>query len=449
VPEDNAVPHRSGLLRALGRWDLTALGVNQVIGGAVFAAPAALAAQSGAWSPWLIVGVGLASLLVALSLAEVASRFDATGGPYLYARTAFGRFAGFEVGWMTWITRVASWASILNILVASIGYYWPAATSGPARVSLIVVVVAAITLLNLRGIRQSSFAVNTFTCAKLFPLAAFIGIGIWWVDPSRALPHTGLSFEALSASALLLIFVFGGYENVPIPAGEARDPRRGVPFALIATILIVSAVFTLVQIVALGTLPALAQSGTPLADAAGAFMGPGGAALLTAGAVVSIAGANLGGALTGSRTLYALAEQGDIPAFFARLHVRYRTPVNAIVATSLVTLVLALSGTFVALAQVSAISRLVTYLAACSATLRLRGEAFVTRVGAPAFVPPLAPVVPWAAIGVALTILAGATRENLLAGLAALAAGAFVYTVARARREDRASGGAMLQETRR
>src|SRR3954465_14354293 len=118
-------PGAPGLKRELGRWDLTAVGVNQVIGSAVFAVPAALAATAGAWSPWMIAAVGLGSMLFALSFAEVASRFDGTGGPYLYTRAAFGRFAAFEVGWMMWFTRAASWASVINVLVTQLGFYWP------------------------------------------------------------------------------------------------------------------------------------------------------------------------------------------------------------------------------------------------------------------------------------------------------------------------------------
>src|SRR5690349_1605949 len=134
----------SQLRRELGRWDLTAIGINQVIGGAVFALPASLAAIVGGWSPFLIVGVGLASLLIAATFAEVSSRFDSTGGPYLYTKAAFGRFAAFEVGWMQWFTRAASWASVINVLVASLGFYWPALTAGGARTALLTAIITAL-----------------------------------------------------------------------------------------------------------------------------------------------------------------------------------------------------------------------------------------------------------------------------------------------------------------
>ena len=181
------------------------------------------------------------------------------------------------------------------------------------------------------------------------------------------------SLHEFATTGLLLIFAFGGYEVVPVPAGEARDPRRGVPFALIMTIAIATVVFTLVQFVALGTLPDLTTSKTPLADAAQLFLGGAGAALITVGAICSTGGNNMGQALSGSRNLYALAEQGDLPPFFGRVHSKFRTPANAVLFTSIVSFVLAVSGTFTLMAASSAITRLLVYLATCSATLRLRG----------------------------------------------------------------------------
>jgi amino acid transporter len=234
----------------------------------------------------------------------------------------------------------------------------------------------------------------------------------------------------LSASGLLLIFAFGGYEIVPVTAGETRNPRRDVPIALIMTIVIVTLVMTLAQVVALGTLPGLAASKTPLADAAALFLGPAGAAMMTVGAVFSTSGNNMGQAVSGSRNLFALAEQGDLPAVFGRVHPRFRTPVNAILVTAAVSLVLALTGTFQKLAAASAISRLVVYVATCGATLRLRGQRFEGVVKPATFVVPFGPLIPLAAIVFALAILAGATPLQLISGAEALAAGAVLFIVA-------------------
>ena len=238
------------------------------------------------------------------------------------------------------------------------------------------------------------------------------------------------SLAQLSATGLLLIFAFGGYEVIPVPAGEARDPRRAVPFALIMTIVVVTILMTLVQIVALGTLPGLAASRTPLADAAVLFMGGTGAALLTLGAVLSTTGNNMGQALSGSRNLFALAEQGDLPRVFGWVHPQFRTPVNAILVTSAVSLVLAVSGRYSDLALVSAISRLLVYVATCASTLRLRSAEFSGRVNPPTFVVPFGPVIPVAAIVIALAMLAGARREQLIAGIISLIVGAVLYVIA-------------------
>ena len=261
----------------------------------------------------MVAAVGVASMLIALSFAEVGSRFEGTGGPYLYTRAAFGRFAAFEVGWMLWFTRAASWAAVINVLATSLSYYWPPFSSGPARAIVITLITVAITAINLRGIRQSSIVVNVLTAAKLIPLVIFIGAGLFAMDVSRLAIDQPLTLGAAASSGLLLIFGFGGYEVVPVVAGETKDPRRAVPFALIVTIAVVTLIMTLTQVVAIGTLPNLATSSTPLASAAAIFLGAGGAALMTFGATMSASGNNMGQALSGTRNLYALAEHGDLP----------------------------------------------------------------------------------------------------------------------------------------
>jgi basic amino acid/polyamine antiporter, APA family len=417
------------LRRELGRWDLTAIGVNQVIGAAVFAQPALLAARAGAWSPWLVAAVGLASMAIALSFAEVGSRFEGTGGSYLYTRAAFGRFAAFEVGWMLWFTRVSSWAAVINVLATYLGYYWPAMTTGWPRAAVICAVIAAITLINVRGIRQSSLVVNVLTVGKLLPLTIFIIAGLIAIDPARLALIDPLPTANIASTALLLVYGFGGYEVIPVVAGETKSPTRAVPFALIMTLAIVSVILTLAQVVAIGTLPSLATSATPLADAAGVFLGAG-AAMMTLATTVSVLGNNMGGALSGSRNLFALAEQGDVPPFFGRIHPRFRTPLTAILITAGVALVLAVSGRFAALAAVSAVSRLIVYAFTCAATLRLRHPRFAAHVRPASFVVPLGPVIPALALMMALAIIAGATPAQLRAGVYALVAGAVLYAIA-------------------
>lgn len=419
------------LRRELGRWDLTAIGINQVIGSAIFLLPANVAVYVGPWGPLAFLLVGLASLLVALCFAEVGSRFDRTGGPYLPARAAYGRFVGFEVGWMMWFTRVSSQASVSNGLALALAFYWPGLATGASRMLLIATVTLVLMWINVRGIKQSSLFVNVMTVGKLVPLVLFIAGGIWFIDPANfgALPEVTL--PQAGAAALLLVFAYGGYEVTGIPAGEASNPKRDVPFAFVMTILTVTMVMTLTSVVATGLLPGLAATATPLADGAAVFLGALGALVISVGATLSMTGNNMGQVLTGSRTLFALAENGDLPRWFARVHPAHQTPSNAILFTGAVALTLALTGSFVTLAAVSAVARLVMYLAVCTATLVLRRRQPDEVMGPAQFTAPLGPLVPIGASLVSLSILAGASQQQLLMGLYALIGGAVLFAIAR------------------
>ena len=405
TPGVSAAP---SLRRELGRWDLTAIGVNQVIGGAIFLLPADVARLVGPWAPLASLSVGLLSLSIALCCAEVGRRFERTGGPYLPARAAFGRFVGFEVGWMMWFTRATSQASMANGLALALAFYWPSLAAGVPRATLITLVTVALVWINIRGVRQSAIVVNLLTVGKLVPLVLFVLVGMWFVDPARFGAMPAVTAAQAGTAALLLIFAFGGYEVTGILAGEAKNPRRDVPFAFVMTLLTVATVMTLTSVVATGVLPNIAESRTPLADGAALFLGVVGAFVISAGSAVSMAGNNMGQILNGSRTIFALAENGDLPRWFARIHPTYQTPSNAILFTGVAALVLALSGSFVFLAVVSAVARLVMYLAVCAATLVLRRQVPTGDVGPALFVIPMGPIVPVVAFVVALGILVGA-----------------------------------------
>jgi amino acid transporter len=421
------------LRRALGRWDLTAIGVNQVIGGAIFLMPSQVAAQLGNWSPIVFLCVGLASLFVALCFAEVGSRFEGTGGPYLYTRAAFGDFVAFEVGWMQWFTRVASQSSVANGLALALAFYWPAMRLGWARGLLITGLTLALGVINARGIQQTKWVVNALTVSKLVPMAIFIAAGVFFADWHRLVPLPHLTASQVGAGGLLLIFIYGGFDVISVPAGEAKDPRRDVASAFILTIAIVTTVLTLAQIVTMTTLANVAKSATPVADSALAFLGPAGAAMIGIGSVISMTGNCTGQVLTGSRMLFALAENRALPKFFGRIHPDYRTPSNAVWFTTIVALVLALSGSFAVLAIVSAVARLVAYTGVAASTLTLRRPRYRDQVKPATFVIPFGPVIPALAILVSLAILAGASRQQLLGGAAALVAGAVLFLVNRLR----------------
>src|SRR6478735_2292753 len=342
MPWMPALADQPHLRRALGKWDLTAIGVNQVIGSAIFLLPSDVAKQVGAWGPLAFMAIGVLSLSIALCFAEAGSRFESTGGPYLPARAAFGRFIGFEIGWMMWFARVTSHASVVNGLTLALAFYWPALAAGIPRAATITALTVALTWINVIGIKQSSWFVNLLTIGKLLPLAIFIIAGIWYVDPSHFANMPAVSQKEASAAAILLIFAYGGYEVTGVLAGEASNPRKDVPFAFVAVLIIVSIVMSLTSVVATGILPDVAATRTPLADAAAIFLGAAGAAMISIGSVVSMTGNNMGQLLNGSRTIFALAENGDLPRWFGKVHPDYRTPSNAILFGAGVALTLAL-----------------------------------------------------------------------------------------------------------
>lgn len=416
-----------GLVRVLGRWDLTAVGVNQVIGSGIFVLPAAVAALVGvASSVWPFILAGVANVLIVLCFAEVATRFRSAGGPYVYAREAFGPFVGFEVAWMLWLTRLASLAALANALARYLGYFVPGASVGYGRALTVTVLIGSLALINLLGVRYGSWTVNLFTVSKLVPLAVFVLFGLWAVDRSAFAGFTPTIDAATGEAVLLLMFAFGGFELITLPAGEARSPRRDVPFALLSTIGIVCLVFVAVQYVTAGTLSGVATSQTPVADAAAVFLGPLGGMLVAIGGLISIAGANAGTMLAGPRVTYALAESGQVPAWFGHVNKRFRTPDVSIVIYATIALGLALSGSFEQMAKVSAVARLIFYLATCAAVPVLRRQTAEVE----GFRLPGGPIIPALAVMVAAAIIMGADAVSLSAGGVALLIGAVLYWVA-------------------
>jgi APA family basic amino acid/polyamine antiporter len=419
----------TGLVRAVSRWQLVGLAINDVIGSGVYLLPAAAAALLGNASILAVVLAGLAVALLVLCFAEAASYFDEPGAGYIYTREAFGSFVGFEVGWMTWLARVASIASLSNGFALATAFLWPPAASGFPRVALIVGLIAVLTWINVVGVKQGARTAVVLTIAKTAPLVVFIAIGIFFVDWSVVTEMQTPPAGVLGEASLLLLFAYAGFENTPAAAGEYKNPQRDVPFALLTMIAIVMLVYTGAQLVALGTLPNVAQSQSPVAEAAGTFLGSAGALLMTLGAMISIGG-NVGNTiLVGPRYLYALAADGYGPRALARVHPKYRTPAASIITLAAVALALALTGSFVQLALLSIIARLTTYIGTAAAVPILRRK-FGNRPNAVRL--PGGPTIPVLALILSLAFLASAEWRNLVAGLIALVIGAIIYKFRRA-----------------
>ncbi len=422
---DSTTTPRPTLRRAVGRWQLYGLSINDVIGSGIYLLPAAAAALLGPASLWGILLAGLAVSLLVLCYAQAASYFDQPGGSYLYAREAFGPFVGLEVGWMQVLTRIASAAALANGLAEAVTHFWPGAASGGARIAIVTGSLAFLVAINIIGVRAAARTGVFLAIAKVVPLLMFIAIGAAFADLSQAaVLANDIPLRDLGEAALLLLFAYAGFENLPAAAGEYRNPRRDVPFAMLSMIATVTAIYVAVQWVALGTLPGLAESQTPIADAAARFGDDWLVWVITVGAAVSILGTNSNTIMLGPRYLLAVADDGFGPKFLTRIHPRFRTPVPAILVIGVLSLLLALSGSFVQLAMLSVVARLVTYISTALAVIVLqrrhgdREQALRLPGGL---------LIPVAATLVAVGLLASASVENLAAGALALVAGALIY----------------------
>src|SRR5579871_3756063 len=172
-------PARPQLIRAVGLFSLTAIAVNGTVGSGIFVLPAQVAKLLGpaALAAYLIAS--LAICLIVLCFAEVATLFDRSGGPYLYARAAFGSLIGFEIGWMLMVARITSMAAISNAFAAYLGFFWPLAAAGIGRVIVITASLGILALVNYRGVKQGTWMNNLLTISKLAPLAVFIVAGLF------------------------------------------------------------------------------------------------------------------------------------------------------------------------------------------------------------------------------------------------------------------------------
>ena len=332
TPETEHVDQKTGLLRAVSRWEIVALSVNDVIGSGVYLIlPVAAAQLLGPASVWAILAAGFAVLLLVLCFAEASSLFDRPGGrDRLHARGV--RRLRRVRGRLDDLDRPHRLdRGPLGLLRARGGISLARrAKSGVGQWATIVLPLLVLTWINVRGVKSGARTAVVLAWGKVLPLVLFVAVGLFWVDWSRVFPVPMPERANFMKAALLVLFAYAGFENTPAPAGEFMNPQRDVPFALIVQIAIVTAIYTTVQLVAIGTMPNLGASPTPLADAAAMMMGPVGGLILTLGAVLSVLGTNNNTVLAGPRYLYALAEMGRLPAVFAKIHPRYRTPHVAI-----------------------------------------------------------------------------------------------------------------------
>jgi len=406
------------LIRGIGPWALTAFALNLTVGSGILGLPARLQALVGNYSIVVIGICGLVIMLIALCFAEIGSRFDRTGGPQLYASIAFGPGVGFAVGWLLWLSRLGTCAAVSNLLIDYGTILVPRLAQPVARVGIISMLVLVYTWINMRGIRQTAAVSIAFTVAKLVPLFTFAIVGMFYIDP-QLIQFGPLPPITNASNAILLAgFAYFGFDATTVLAGEVRAAPRSVPFAIVLSVCTVILLYSLIQMVCVGTLPNLAAAERPLADAAAVMVGPGASVAVALTAVVACAGV-FGASMTpGTRLLFAMAEQRQLPAVLAHLHARFSTPGAAILVTAVAAWILAVSGSFIFLVKVTLIARVSVYAITCVTLPNFRRR---TDLAAAAFKVPAGPIVAYGCAILCLLCLANSSMRELLdVALAAL-----------------------------
>jgi len=411
------------LERRIGLGGAIALSFNGAVAASIFALPAALAADFGGFSPLMFPIVALAALLIIIPFTWSASAFPESGGPAAYG-AVFGRFVGFELGWVYYVARAAAYAANANVLTAYSARWVAGADQGILRAGILVAVTALFAAVNIAGVRKSIGLLGGLTVLKAVPLfiAAIAGIALTFPWPAPQPIPTMTEFEA---GLLIVLYAFVGFEQSVVPSGETRNPARVLPRAIFITVGVTTLLYFLVQLAFVSALPGGASDNkAPLIDLGAWLAGPFGAAALTLTAMASLAG-SLHGIMTSTpRVSYALASRRDLPAWFGRVHPRFETPANSILFFAVVAAALAISGSFVWLAVVSTLARVIVYAVTIAALPRAPGERLLT-------------IWHWLLGAVGILVCAWAASQadfkawSTLAALSAI--GLLLYAVARSR----------------
>ncbi len=350
------------LRREISRLGYGAIILNGLIGAGIFGLPAVAAARAGAFSPWMFVICGVLTLTIVLSFARASSLVKTTGGMIVYATHAFGSFAGFQTGWLSYLSRVASMAANTNLLVTYLAWFWAPLDVHPWRGLALTAIIGGMTWLNVVGVRNSMTVMYVLTVMKLLPLSLLVLFGLGHVDPGSLFGAEFPELGEFGGTVLILMYAFVGFEGAVVNAGEGRNPKKDLPRALISTTVIIAVFYFLIQMVSVAVLPALPESRTALADVATVLFGTLGAALLTLGAAFSIGGNLMASVVSAPRMTWALSRDGLLPAWLGMVHARHQTPHTSILLYGILSLVLALTGSFVWLAIMSTLIRLLTYM---------------------------------------------------------------------------------------
>ncbi|MCG9555824.1 APC family permease [Vibrio sp. Isolate31] len=413
--------------KKLGLWSIVLLGFNSIIGSGIFLLPASLYRFAGDWSVAVVFITGAIVATIALCFAEAAGYFSKNGAAYVYTKEAFGEFAGFEVGFLKWFMQCIAWAvmavAFKNILSSTFGF-----ADNALLCNLIVAgIVLLLTGINLLGVSATKTVNNISTIAKMLPLVFLIVVGVWYITPSNIIPSANpnptysLNSETIVSALILAFYSFTGFETFGTAAEDMDSPKKNLPKAICLSLGIVMIFYALVMAVTVGVLgEAVATSGTPLADAARVVSGEFGFWLITIGSIVSIAGINVAASFHIPRALLPLADDKMIPSIFGKKTIN-GVPAVAIIASGLVTVPIALSGSFAELAMLSVVARFAQYIPTCISLLIFRKRFANDKEAQQSFKAPLGPVLPVLGVIICLALLSDQDPMKIVIGLGFMA----------------------------
>lgn len=416
----------SKLRRDIGFFGASFLVLNSMIGAGIFALPGKVAVNAGMLSPWLFLVVGVLFLSVVLTFAELASYYDKTGGPVIYATEAFGPLAGFSTGWVIYLARMTAFAANANVMATYLGSLSDLFAGDLARGAIISVVTIGLTWANLLGVRDGVRTMGALTILKVAPLVLMVLVGLQHVTGDTFLPGAPFLVDELGGTTLLLIYAFVGFETLAVTAGETSQPRKTLPKALLVSVIGTGLLYFVIVLVFVSVISADQYATATLVDVGRALAGPAGAVAITLAAIFSIGGNLASSMLAAPRLIYSLAENRLLPKWFGHIHPRYATPDRSILVMGVMALVLALTGSFVKLAIASSVARLLGYVICIAALPAIRRNADDT-ARANAYRLKGGYTIPVIALAICLWLLMQSKSESWIAVSILIAIGVVLY----------------------
>ena len=418
--------------KKLGFWSIVLLGINGIIGSGIFLLPNKAMAIIGPASLLVRLFDMLLVLAITFCFAEASGLFKENGGAYIYAKEAFGDFIGYEVGFLSWATRIIAFSTMSVGFATALGGLIPSLNTVMMKNIIISVIFIVLAVINLLGIKLYEVIQNLATIAKILPFILFIGMGIFYIEPvnfTPLVPNGVYTPGSFGAAAVMLFFAFTGFESLAVAAAEMENPQKNLPKATLITIFTVSAIYILLLACAIGIMGyELADTTAPVQAAFTRIAGAFGTTIVAAGTLISIGALCIASSFITPHSGLALAEQHMLPAFMAKRN-RFGAPYWCIIVSTIVAMLIGYTGGFAFLASISVVSRFSQYIPTCLSIMVFRKK----MPDAPrVFKIPFGPVIPVIALLVSFWLLAQAKPQQLLIGFgAAIVALPFYFLVHR------------------